>query len=456
MQSDKKNNRKLQKAATVNACKLCTPLGAALAFHGLEDAVCLLHGSQGCSTYIRRYLISHFKEPLDVASSNFTEESAVYGGRENLRTAIRNLMQQYAPRLIGIATTCLAETIGDDVNLFIRELQVRDGENMPMLLPVSTPSYSGTHSDGFHAVTRAVAEWLPRQGTLLPQINLFPGMLSPADLRYLKEILQAFDYGHVMVPDYSDTLDGGLWDAYQAIPPGGTPIQELETLSRSIASVEFSAAVPDRCSAGVYLQETSEVPLFRMGFPIGIQASDAFFDALEEITGRDTPQAYLNERARLADAYVDGHKYVFGKRVIVFGEEDLVAALVLFLREIGAVPVIAASGGTSGRLEDLLRSRLPEKEMQETLVLAEADFLDIELHAKEMQADLVLGHSKGYKLSRTLGIPHVRVGFPVHDRFGGQRILHIGYRGAQQLFDTIVNALLERMQAANPVGYTYL
>ena len=40
-------------------------------------------------------------------------------------------------------------------------------------------------------------------------------------------------------------------------------------------------------------------------------------------------------------------------------------------------------------------------------------------------------------------MPLVRVGFPIHDRIGGQRILHVGYRGTQQLFDRIVNALIE-------------
>lgn len=40
--------------ATQNACKMCTPLGAALAFQGIESCVPLLHGSQGCSTYMRR------------------------------------------------------------------------------------------------------------------------------------------------------------------------------------------------------------------------------------------------------------------------------------------------------------------------------------------------------------------------------------------------------------------
>ena len=71
-------------SATRNACKLCAPLGACLAFRGVEGAIPLLHGSQGCATYIRRYMISHFREPMDIASSNFGETAAIFGGRENL------------------------------------------------------------------------------------------------------------------------------------------------------------------------------------------------------------------------------------------------------------------------------------------------------------------------------------------------------------------------------------
>jgi len=75
---------------------------------------------------------------------------------------------------------------------------------------------------------------------------------------------------------------------------------------------------------------------------------------------------------------------------------------------------------------------------------------------KDTQADIVIGSSKGYSLARKLGIPLVRAGFPIHDRIGGQRILHVGYRGAQQLFDRIVNALIEAQQEASSVGYSYV
>ena len=36
---------------------------------------------------------------------------------------------------------------------------------------------------------------------------------------------------------------------------------------------------------------------------------------------------YQRERGRLVDSLIDGHKYVFEKRAIVYGEEDLVIGL---------------------------------------------------------------------------------------------------------------------------------
>ena len=76
--------------------------------------------------------------------------------------------------------------------------------------------------------------------------------------------------------------------------------------------------------------------------------------------------------------------------------------------------------------------------------------------AEKLSPDFVIGNSKGYPLSKQLKIPLVRAGFPIHDRIGGQRLLHIGYRGAQCLFDLIVNKLIEKTQESSPVGYMYM
>jgi nitrogenase molybdenum-iron protein NifN len=454
-------------SVTRNACKLCTPLGASLAFKGIRGAVGFLHGSQGCSTYIRRYLISHFKEPIDIACSNFGEETAIFGGGANLKIGLENIRKQYDPELIGIATTCLSETIGDDVPMFIREYkELHPDEILPPMVHVSTPSYSGTHIEGFHAAIMATVDSLASASSPDPDsdknvsekgVNIFPGMLSPADLRHIKEILRDFGVPFVMLPDYSQTLDGPLWSEYQKIPSGGTNISDIRVMGSACASLEFGRVLAEKNSAGKLLQKRFNIPCHSLGMPIGINETDKFFAAIESATGKSTPKKYEEERGRLIDAYVDGHKYISGLLAAVYGDPDLVVGLASFLSEIGIIPVLCASGGKSGCLQAKLSEVvLPDYAEKEICVLDGGDFIGIETEAKRLEPDIFVGSSKGYSVSRKLNIPLIRAGFPIHDRIGGSRILHVGYSGAQQLFDRIVNTVIEKRQETSSIGYSYI
>lgn len=446
-------SEKVKKFTAVrNACKLCAPLGAAMVFRGIAGAMPFFHGSQGCATYIRRYIISHFREPMDIASSNFSEQTAIFGGRQNLKLGLENLCLQYQPSLIGIATTCLAETIGDDVNLFLSELR-NMGETK--IVVVSTPSFKGAHSDGFHWARKAVIDRLVQDGSKQKVVNIFPAFLSAADLRHLKEILQDFGLPCVILPDYSETLDGPIWEEYRKIPPGGTPLSAIMALGRSAASIEFARSLPDEDSAGYLLFKRFQVPFFKIGIPIGVQETDIFFNLLEKLSGLARSPKYLQERGRLIDAYADGHKYLFGKKAVVYGEADLVIGVVSFLSEIGVQPVLTACGEKNKRFVLAIKEVAGES-ADKMIICDDTDFAEIGEKLKTAKPDFLIGNSKGYSLARQLGVPLVRIGFPVHDRIGGQRILHLGYRGTQQLFDRIVNTLLEKKQEDSEVGYSYL
>jgi nitrogenase molybdenum-iron protein NifN len=117
--------------------------------------------------------------------------------------------------------------------------------------------------------------------------------------------------------------------------------------------------------------------------------------------------------------------------------------------------VLCASGERSKLLEKALREAAPSLPA-ETLVKEALDFAEISELAPSLKPDFLIGSSKGYQMARSLHIPLIRVGFPIHDRTGGQRVAHLGYRGAQELYDRIVNALLEVKQDNSEVGYAYL
>ncbi len=442
--------------ATTNACKLCKPLGASIAFRGIEGCVPFLHGSQGCATYMRRYIISHFNEPIDIASSSLGEKNAIYGGGPNLKLGLNNVTAKYSPKLIGVATTCLTETIGDDVPMLLAEYRKEFATaDSPLLVHVSTPSYSGTHMEGFHAAVRAVVEQLAVAALPNDSINLLCGFISPADIRYLRRVCNDFGIAATILPDYSDTLDGPALHDYPLIPEGGTPLSAIRAMGGAKATVELGATLP-KTTAGTVLHDIHSVPLHRRGLPIGIRATDAFFALLAELSGREIPLQHAAARGRLIDSMVDGHKYLFGKKAVVFGEEDLVVGLTALLAEIGVIPVLCASGGKSGRMAEGIAAAIEGLDCPMPLVKEDVDFFDIEILAKGLEVDLVVGHSKGYTFARQENLPLVRVGFPIHDRIGGQRILHLGYHGAQALFDLIANTLIEKKQDDSPVGYSYM
>lgn len=442
--------------STRNPCKLCAPLGASIVFRGIKAAVPFLHGSQGCATYIRRYLISHFREPMDIASSGFSEETSVFGGKQILKSGLANVCLQYNPRLIGIATTCVAETIGEDLEQALGELKEKEFvSGQVKLVSVSTPSFKDTHIDGFRSATKAVVGALAQKAEKNKQVNIFPGFLSCADLRQLKEIMRDFNLPYVMVPDYSDTLDGGIWDTYHKIPEGGTSVEQIIGMGGSLASIEFSRTAGNDATSGKLLFERFGTPFFTLGIPLGIKETDIFFKRLEGIAGITMPQKYAGQRARLIDSYVDGHKYLFEKKAVIFADEDLAVALVSFLTEIGVIPVLCASGGKSENLRKAIAEVAPELTGRIT-VIDDADFMEIKEQGEKLKPDFLIGNSKGFKISRELGVPLVRAGFPIHDRIGGQRMLNIGYSGTQQLFDRVVNTLLAKGQDDSDVGYSYL
>ena len=447
--------------STRNACKLCAPLGASFAYLGVEGTVPLLHGSQGCSTYIRRYGISHFREPIDIASSNFTESAAIFGGELNLGMALGNVTRQYGPKAIGVASTCLSETIGENVPMYLARYKAdraKDAsesgdasaegnptEGEPVIFYASTPSYAGTHMEGFHAAVRAVVEALVPAGYGSPdaragtpterpvtggRINVLSGFVSTEDLRELHAILGSFESTFTLLPDYSETLDGVSWDEYRKLPEGGTPLDSIRAMGTAVRTIALGTDVAAERDAGAWLEARRGVPLARIPLPVGIENTDRFFEVLAEATGKPVGERWIKARGRLVDAYIDGHKYAAGKKAILYGENDFVAAVGSFLAEIGVKVVL--TGGP------------------------EADFATMAEQAKGLGADFAMGNSKGLFLARRLGIPLVRCGFPVHDRIGAQRILHLGYRGTLNLFDLVCNALMESRQEAAGIGYTYI
>jgi nitrogenase molybdenum-iron protein NifN len=426
--------------ATVNPCSMCMPMGSVLAFKGIEGCMPIFHGSQGCSTYMRLYLAHHFREPVDIASSALSEKGAVYGGAANLKMGLKNVIQGYSPKVIGVATTCLAETIGDDVDQIIREFQAEEqiAKEVP-IISVHTPSYSGSHEEGYYRALIATVRALARRNEPNGKVNLVLGsVISPAEVRYIKDLLDCWGCGYLLLPDTSDTFDSPLCEDLPRIPKGGTPLDDIRDMANSVATVTLGGRV-DKSSAGAYLEKEFNVRHTVLPLPIGVEYTDLMVAKLEEYTGSKLPGKYENERGRLLDVMVDVHKQLAKVKAAIYGDTEMVLGIAKLMAELGMDPRILATGAKNHEFAERAAEIAPRSS-----ALCGVDYDDIHKEMISNDVDLMIGPSTGRQISKEEKIPLLRVGLPNHDRFGAARQMFLGYAGAMSLVDDMANLLLDR------------
>lgn len=430
----------------VNPCKMCMPMGGVMAFKGIEKSMVILHGSQGCSTYIRRHMATHYNEPIDIASSSLTEQGTVYGGADNLKKGIMNVMSLYNPKVIGVLTTCLAETIGEDIERIIKELKEETQELKNIeIVAVPTPGYEATQAEGYYKALRCLVENLAKNKTPNNKINVISGNLNPGDIKKLKEILDDFEIDYILLPDVSDTLDSPFSNEFKRIPEGGTTVDEIDAMAGAIATIELGVTIDDKISPGKYLEEKFNVPLYKCPMPIGIENTDVLFETISKISRKEAPEKYKKERGLLLDAMIDSHKYNSEAKAIIYGEPELVYSATKAAMENGVEPVVIATASVNKKLEELLEDSFQHLD-REPQILDDTDFETLEKLALDKKVNIMIGNSDARRIEEKHGINLVRIGFPIHDRLGAQRKCIIGYSGTITLIEEIANTILSKKE----------
>ncbi len=167
-----------REALVINPAKACQPLGAVFAAAGFEKTMSFVHGSQGCVAYYRSHLSRHFKEPASAVSSSMTEDAAVFGGLNNMVDGLANAYSLYAPKMIAVSTTCMAEVIGDDLHAFIETAKTKGSVPMDFDVPFAhTPAFVGSHVDGYDNMIKGILDhfWKGKERQPNASINIIPG-----------------------------------------------------------------------------------------------------------------------------------------------------------------------------------------------------------------------------------------------------------------------------------------
>ncbi|HEY3274084.1 MAG TPA: nitrogenase molybdenum-iron protein subunit beta [Methanocella sp.] len=428
-------------AGKINPAKTCQPLGAMYASLGIHRCLPHSHGSQGCCAYHRMGLTRHFRDPIMASSSSFTEGASVFGGAANLKTSIKNVFQIYNPDIMAVHTTCLSETIGDDLPSFILQSEVPEGK---IVIHANTPSYAGSHITGFSNMCKAMVSYLAVANgeAKKERANVLPGFVNPGDMREIKRLVSELGVDFTMFPDTSDVVDSPLTAKYEMYPDGGATVEEIRDSGNSKLTLALGAWSSE--TAGALLQEKCGVHCVPLHIPVGLKATDDFVMAVKNGFGVTVPHSLAVERGQVVDTLIDTHFHYQGKKVAVVGDPDIVMPLTEFLLTMGMIPVYVMTGTPGGRFETEVREMLEQSGIKDSVVKAEGDLFELHKWIKDNPVDLLIGNTHCKYIARAEDVPLVRVGFPIFDRAVHYLMPVVGYRGCLRLIEQISNALLER------------
>ncbi len=436
---------------TINPAKTCQPVGAMYAALGIHGCLPHSHGSQGCCSYHRSALTRHYKEPIMAATSSFTEGSSVFGGQANLLQAINNIFTIYDPQVIAVHSTCLSETIGDDLKQ-ICEKAKEDGK-VPLgkhIIYCNTPSYVGSHVTGYSNMVAGMVNYFSEStGKINDRINLISGWVEPSDMREVKRLATMMGAKFTLFPDTSDVVDTPMTGTFEMYPKGGTSITELIASGDNKATLAFGEwATKD---AAIKLENKCKVPFELADLPIGIKATDRFIQKMSKLAEVTIPDEITAERGKLIDIITDMHQYLYGKRVALWGDPDQLIPMVEFLLDMDMKPVYIVSG-TPGKkmhqkLEALLSTKVPEAKFKNG---EGADMFLMHQWIKNESVDLLIGNTYGKYIARDENIPFVRMGFPIIDRIGHSYFPTVGYMGGIRIVEKILSVLMDKKDAESP------
>lgn len=422
MKTTIKPNKPLQ----INPIKLSQPMGALLCFLGIKNCMPLMHGAQGCASFSKVFFTRHFSDPIAVQTTAVNDITAVIdGGDYSISEAIKNITKKVQPELVGLFTTGMTETKGDDIKgaTFL----LKDVQKMTY---VHTPDFEGGLESGFAKSIEAIIEQLVepknfinnKKALFIPNVNL-----TPIEVEKIKEQIDLFGFETLALPDLSDSLDGHLGLKQGALTSGGISVEEIEQLGDSAIVVTVGNSV--KKSAEVLVEKNNKITHLHFDTISGLVKADLFYKGLLEFTKLPKPpKSIIRWRKRLQDALLDTHFALGGTDVIIATEPDQALSIATTIHEAGANIKAIVTTNNSTSLENLPCDNILVGDFEDVEnLLLETDIVISNFHAER----LAIKYKKALMLR----------GYPDYESVGNQLKNDTLYEGSTYMLFEIANIL---------------
>ena len=413
------------KPLQINPLKLSQPMGALLAFLGIKNTMPLMHGAQGCASFSKVFFTRHFNDPIAIQTTAVNDITAVIdGGDYSISEAIKNITAKVKPDLVGLFTTGLTETKGDDIkgtSFLLHDVQ--------KMVYVHTPDFEGGLESGWAKVIEATIEQLvvpqntinQTKAILIPNVNL-----TPLEVEKIKEQIALFGFDEVFaLPDLSDSLDGHLGVKQGALSSGGIVIEEIKQLASSGIVITVGKSV-ENCGTKL-LTKNPLITHLHFDTLCGLVASDKFYASLMEYKKIDKPNPLIVRwRKRVEDAMLGTHFALGGKKIILALEGDEAYAIATSLSEVGA------------KIDTIViptKHSLLENSFENVLI---GDFDDVKNMMKD--CDILISNFHGEQIAHNLHKTFIPRGFPNYEVVGNNLRNNQLYEGSCYLLFEIANS----------------
>jgi nitrogenase molybdenum-cofactor synthesis protein NifE len=398
------------------ACVFC---GSRVVLYPIADALHLIHGPIGCAAYtwdIRGALSSGPELHRLSFSTDLREKDVVFGGEKKLYQSLVELIRKYSPKAAFVYSTCIVGIIGDDVDAVCRSTAKETG--IPVL-PVHSEGFKGTKKDGYKAACDAMFALVgtgditgisPRSINILGEFNI------GGEAWMIKEYYQKMGIEIVSVM----TGDGRVDDIRRSHGAALNVVQCSGSMTHLAEKMKTEYGIPYIRVSYFGLEDTS-----RALYDVASHFSDdrEIMESTKELVRKEI-QAISVELRQIKPK-------VRGKKAAIYvGGAFKAFSLIKALRYLGIDVVLA--GSQTGNKEDY--QMLKEMCDDGTIILDDANSLELSKYVLEKEVDLFIGGVKERPIAYKLG-----VGFCDHNH--ERKIPLAGYRGmlnfAREVYRTV-------------------
>lgn len=412
--------KSLAGAVSQRACVFC---GSRVVLYPIADALHLIHGPIGCASYtwdIRGALSSGPQLHRMSFSTDLSETDIIYGGEKKLKKALLELIEKYSPKAAFIYCTCIVGIIGDDVDAVCR--QVEEKTSIPVI-PVHSEGFKGTKKDGYKAACDALFNLVkrnPRPVTIPKSINILGEFNIGGETWIIKRYYEAMGVKVVSV----FTGDGRVEEVTQAANASLNVVQCSGSVTHLAKMMEKEYGIPYIRVSYFGIEDTSDA-LYRVA---------TFFE--DDTSIMERTQRLVKEEVKAIIPVLETYKTdLAGKKAALYvGGAFKAFSLIKALKTLGMEVVLA--GSQTGTKEDY--AILKDMCNHGTVILDDANPLELAKYVMEKDADLFIGGVKERPIAYKLGI-----GFCDHNH--ERKIPLAGFKGmknfAKEVHETVTSPI---------------